>query len=119
MKPSEFKKIIKEAVKEAFQEEFKEILMEAVKSPKGTSTGTGYGTVTETYAQPKINNPKQLTPSERQAMFGGIMNEMQNGGIANTNSIPFRPTGPVDPVNGSLPEGEVGLDMIMGLMNNK
>jgi hypothetical protein len=115
MKPSEFKKIIKEAVKEAFQEEFKEILMEAVRSPKGT----GYGTVTETYAQPHINNPKKLTPSERQAMFGGIMNEMQNGGIANTNSIPFRPTGPVDPVNGSLPEGEVGLDMIMGLMNNK
>jgi len=47
------------------------------------------------------------------------MNEMQSGGVANTNNIPFRPTGPVDPVNGSLPEGEVGLDMIMGLMNNK
>jgi hypothetical protein len=115
MKPSEFKQIIKEAVKEAFQEEFKEILMEAVRSPKGT----GYGTVTETYAQPHISNPKKLNPAERQAMFGGIIGEMQNGGIANTNSIPFRPTGPVDPVNGSLPEGEVGLDMIMGLMNNK
>jgi hypothetical protein len=119
MKPSEFKKIIKEAVKEAFQEEFKEILMEAVRSPKSTSTGTGYGTVTETYAQPKIENPKKLTPSERQSMFGGIMNEMQNGGVANTNSIPFNPTGPIDNVNGTLPAGEVGLDMIMGLMNNK
>jgi len=119
MKPSEFKKIIKEAVKEAFQEEFKEILMEAVRSPKSTSIGTGYGTVTETYAQPKIENPKKLTPSERQSMFGGIMNEMQNGGVANTNSIPFNPTGPIDNVNGTLPAGEVGLDMIMGLMNNK
>ena len=113
MKPSEFKKIIKEAVKEAFQEEFKEILMEAVRSPKST----GYGTVTETYAQPHINNPKKLTPSERQAMFGGLIGEMQNGGIANTNSIPFNPTGPVDPVNGALPEDEVGVDLIMGLLN--
>jgi len=114
MKPSEFKKIIKEAVKEAFQEEFKEILMEAVRSPKSIMTESR-----DTYAQPHIEKPKKLTPSERQAMFGGILNEMQNGGVANTNSIPFRPTGPVDPVNGSLPEGEVGLDMIMGLMNGK
>jgi hypothetical protein len=114
MKPSEFKKIIKEAVKEAFQEEFKEILMEAVRSPKSIVTESK-----DTYAQPHVEKPKKLTPSERQAMFGGIMNEMQNGGVANTNSIPFRPTGPVDPVNGSLPEGEIGLDMIMGLMNSK
>ena len=114
MKPSEFKKIIKEAVKEAFQEEFKEILMEAVRSPKSIVTESK-----DTYAQPYIEKPKKLTPSERQSMFGGILGEMQNGGVANTNNIPFRPTGPVDPVNGSLPEGEVGLDMIMGLMNNK
>jgi vacuolar-type H+-ATPase subunit E/Vma4 len=114
MKPSEFKKIIKDAVKEAFQEELKEILLEAVKSPKSIVTESR-----DTYAQPHIEKPKKLTPSERQSMFGGILNEMQNGGVANTNSIPFRPTGPVDPVNGSLPEGEVGLDMIMGLMNNK
>jgi hypothetical protein len=114
MKPSEFKKIIKDAVKEAFQEELKEILLEAVKSPKSIVTESR-----DTYAQPHIKKPKKLTPSERQSMFGGILNEMQNGGVANTNSIPFRPTGPVDPVNGSLPEGEVGLDMIMGLMNNK
>jgi hypothetical protein len=114
MKPSEFKKIIKEAVKEAFQEEFKEILMEAVRSPKSIVTESK-----DTYAQLHVEKPKKLTPAERQAMFGGLIGEMQNGGVANTNSIPFRPTGPVDPVNGSLPEGEVGLDMIMGLMNSK
>jgi hypothetical protein len=114
MKPSEFKKIIKDAVKEAFQEELKEILLEAVKSPKSIVTESR-----DTYAQPHIEKPKKLTPSERQAMFGGILNEMQTGGVASTNNIPFRPTGPVDPVNGSLPEGEVGLDMIMGLMNSK
>jgi len=34
MKPSEFKKIIKESVKEAIQEELKDILLEAVRSSK-------------------------------------------------------------------------------------
>jgi hypothetical protein len=34
MKPSDFKKIIKEAVKEAIQEELKDILLEAVRAPK-------------------------------------------------------------------------------------
>jgi hypothetical protein len=113
MKPSDFKNIIKESVREAIQEELKEILLEAIRTPKTIVTEQ----IKDTYAQPKLNNPKKLTPAERQAMFGGILGEMQNGGVANTNSIPFNPTGPVDPVNGALPEGEVGLDMIMGLMN--
>jgi vacuolar-type H+-ATPase subunit E/Vma4 len=114
MKPSEFKKIIKEAVKEAFQEELKEILLEAVKSPKSIVTESR-----DTYAQPYIEKPKQLTASERRNMFGGMLEEMQSGKVATTNSIPFKPTGPVDTINGTLPEGEVGLDMIMGLMNGK
>jgi hypothetical protein len=29
-----------------------------------------------------IEKPKQLTPAERQAMFGGILGEMQMGGTA-------------------------------------
>jgi hypothetical protein len=52
-------------------------------------------------------------------MFGNLLGEMQNGGVANTNSVPFNPSGPVDPINGSLPEGNVGLDQIMALMNKK
>ena len=115
MKPSELKTMIKDAVKEAFNEEFKEILLEAIKTPK--PTGTGYGTVTENYAQPKIQSPKILSPSERREMFGGLIEDMQSGHIANTNNIPFISTGPIDPVNGALPAGEIGLDMIMGLMN--
>ena len=47
MKPSDFKKIIKEAVKEAIQEELKDILLEAVKAPKMVPVGTGFGTVNE------------------------------------------------------------------------
>jgi hypothetical protein len=52
-------------------------------------------------------------------MFGSLLGEMQNGGVANTNNIPFNASGPVDPINGSLPEGNVDLDQIMALMNKK
>lgn len=122
MKPSEFKSMIKEAVKEAIQEELREIILEAVKAPKGNPVGVkGYGTVTEskgTYAQPHIEKPKQLTAEERKNLFSGILGEMQNGGTANTAYAGnFQPQGPVDAINGALPEGNVGLDQIMALMN--
>ena len=114
MKPSDFKKIIKEAVREAIQEELKDILLEAVRAPKTIVTES----LKDNYAQPHLSNPKKLTPSERQAMFGGILEEMQGGGAATTAySGQFQSTGPVDNVNGALPEGSVGLDQIMALMN--
>jgi len=122
MKPSDFKKIIKEAVKEAIQEELKDILLEAIKAPKMVPVGVGgYGTVTEsqgTYAQPHIENPKQLTAAERRNMFANMLEGMQSGEIANTAyQGTINPMSPVDTVNGALPEGQVGLDQIMSLMN--
>jgi hypothetical protein len=109
MKTSELKSMLKEAVKEAIQEELRDILLEAVKSPKTV--------VNESYAQPSISNPKQLTPEERRNMFSGIIGEMQTGGAANTAYAgTMQATGPVDAINGSLPEGQVGLDQIMNLM---
>jgi hypothetical protein len=115
MKPSDFKKIIKEAVKEAIQEELKDILLEAVRAPKTIVTES----IKDTYAQPHLSKPKQLTPSERQAMFGGILEEMQTGGAATSQyANEFRPQS-VDTINGTLPEGSVGLDQIMALMNGK
>ena len=112
MKTSELKKLLKEAVKEAIQEELREILLEAVKSPKTV--------VNESYAQPTIEQPKQLTPEERRNMFSGIVSQMQQGGIANSAYAgEMKVTGPVDAVNGSLPEGNLGLDQIMGLMGNR
>jgi hypothetical protein len=43
---------------------------------------------------------------------------MQQGGIANTSyQGTINPSQPVDTVNGALPEGQVGLDQIMALMN--
>ena len=115
METTKFKKLIKEAVKEAIQEELREILLEAVKAPKATVVSESYVPQT-TYAQPQISQPKQLTSAERKAMFGGILEEMQHGTPASTNNVPFRPQGPVDSINGKLPEGELGLDQIMGLM---
>ena len=120
MKTDALKKFIKEAVKEAIQEELKEILLEAVRAPKVPVGVGGYGTVTEardTYAQPHIEKPKQLSPTERRAMFGGMLEEMQVGKPATSAYAgEFQPQGPVDP-NGALPEGNVGLDQIMALMN--
>lgn len=114
MKPSDFKKIIKEAVREAIQEELKDILLEAVRAPKTIVTES----LKDNYAQPHLSNPKKLTPQERQSMFGGILEEMQGGGAATTAYTGnFQSNGPVDAVNGALPEGSVGLDQIMALMN--
>ena len=122
MKPSEFKSMIKEAVKEAIQEELREIILEAVKAPNGAPVGVGgYGTVTEsrdTFAQPHIEQPRQLSAKERRDMFAGMLGEMQTGGVANTTyQGTINPMAPVDTINGALPEGNVGLDQIMALMN--
>jgi len=111
MKTDVLKKFIKEAVKEAIQEELKDILLEAVRAPKTVVNES----VRDTYAQPHIEKPKQLTPTERRNMFAGMLEEMQNGGIANsTYAGNFNPQA-VGP-DGALPEGSVGLDQIMSLM---
>ena len=117
MKSEEFKKIIKEAVREVFVEEMKEILLEAVKSPKGTPVGVGgYGTVTES-VQP--TNSKPLDPNARKAVMANILGDMASGRTMTTEALTantFVPRGG-DAINGSLPEGNVGLDQIMGLLN--
>ena len=113
MKTTELKNLIKEAVREAIQEELKDILLEAVRAPKTVVQES----LRDTYAQPHIEKPKQLTAAERQAMFGGILGEMQMGGAATSQYAGnFQPNS-VDTVNGALPEGNVGLDQIMALMN--
>ena len=94
----------------------RDILLEAVKAPKATVVTESY-IPQNTYAQPHVSQPKQLTAAERKSMFSGIIEEMQHGGAATTKNVPFKPQGPVDSINGKLPEGEVDLSQIMGLMN--
>jgi len=112
MKTTELKKLIKDAVKEAIQEELKDILLEAVRAPKTVVQES----VRDTYAQPHVANPKQLSPTERRNMFSGILGEMQQGGAATAAYAgKFNPGGTLP--GGDLPAGEVGLDQIMGLMS--
>jgi len=111
MKPSEFKKIIKESVKEAIQEELKEILLEAVRAPKSAPVGTGFGTVTENV----------IPAPEKRQRYMDILNEtagLSSGTISlNSNNV-FRPTSTNTAAEGSsLPPGEVDMSQIMGLLN--
>lgn len=109
MKTSQLKTLIKEAVKEAIQEELRDILLEAVKSPKVVTESK------DTYAQPHIEKPKQLTSEERKNMFSGILGEMQTGGAATTAyKGTFNPQGVMP--GGDLPAGEVGMDQIMNMI---
>ena len=91
MKLSQLKSIVKEAVKEAIQEEMKDILMEAVRSPKQTVYENKIGTSTTDVAPPTPTNPI---------------------------NVPLQVTS-TDTMNGSLPQGEVNMDQIMGLMNKR
>jgi len=110
MKSTELKTLIKEAVKEAIQEELKDILLEAVRSPKTVVNETQ-----GTYAQPKVEKPRQLTAEERRNMFSGMLGEMQQGGIANTAYAgTFDPKGTMP--GGDLPAGQVGMDQIMNML---
>lgn len=125
MKPSDFKKLIKEAVREAIQEELKEILLEAVRAPKAPVSTGGYGTVTESVAP-----IKNVTPSpdvrNKYASLLGAMGESRNGNLSMTsnNAMSFGASQPYTPprtVNttgegSSLPPGEVSLDQIAGLL---
>ena len=125
MKPSELKSFIKDAVREAIQEELKDILLEAVRAPKApiieTPVGVGgYGTVTTTQAP-------QKSAAEKRAMMESIMGDMRRGqdtlnfttqNIA-ANTLQVTPGMNTTGDGTKLPEGNVGLDMIMGLMGKK
>jgi hypothetical protein len=113
MKSTDFKKIIKEAVREAIQEELKDILLEAVKAPKQV--------IRESYA-PTTNpiQPSQptFTPPtmDLKSKYMDILGETALSFTSNDVQQPFRPQS-VDPINGSLGEGEIGMDQIMKLMS--
>ena len=128
MKLSQLKSIVKDAVKEAIQEEMKDILMEAVRSPKQTVYENRMGTPTTDVAAPSPTNPimqSTLPETDKVALRENMMNVLNgmrpgaNGTLnANTNSVPLQVRS-TDTINGSLPQGEVNMDQIMGLMNKR
>ena len=114
MKLSQLKSIVKEAVKEAIQEEMKDILLEAVRVPKAT--------VQETVTKKSL--PKADKAQLRENMMNvldGMMPGSDGTLSATTSNVPLNVKGPVDTTsaNGSLPEGNVSMNQIMGLMNSK
>lgn len=123
MKLSQLKTIVKDAVKEAIQEEIKDILLEAVKSPKQTIYENRMGTPTTDVAAPSPTNPVATKTREEiresyMSVLGGMMPGANGTISANTNSMPLQVTSTdTASPNGKLPEGEVSMDMIMGLMN--
>ena len=131
MKLSQLKSIVKEAVKEAIQEEMKDILMEAVRSPKQTFYENRMGIPTTNVAAPSSTNPvmqSSLPETDKAQLRENIQNVLgsmmpgANGTLTATSAdVPLQMNGPVDTTspNGSLPQGNVSMDQIMGLMNSK
>jgi len=127
MKPSELKSFIKEAVREAIQEELKDILLEAVRAPKAPIQ-EAYKMHPVTVDAPTTQSP-QKSSAEKRAMMESIMGDMRRGqdtlnftsadarGAAMNQTTMQVPSGAMP--GGDLPSGNVGLDMIMGLMNKK
>lgn len=121
MKPTDFKKIIKDAVREAIQEELKDILLEAVRAPKAI--------VQESYAQPvQTLAGTTTTPSSTQtrSLYSQMMSDFKPGTetISMNTSSPspqgtYMPGGVSAGIEGTLHPGELGLDQIMGLINTK
>ena len=134
MKLSQLKSIVKDAVKEAIQEEMKDILIEAVRAPKQTVYENRMGTPTTDVAAPSPMNPVMQSPPSglpeddrmklRENMMG-VLDGMRPGanGTMNATSadVPMRVTQGMDTqsANGSLPDGSVSMDQIMGLMTGK
>jgi hypothetical protein len=115
MKSTDFKKIIKEAVREAIQEELKEILLEAVKAPKQLVRGA-YNPPPRT-PEPSFTQPTYFDfKMDLKSKYMDILGETALSFTSNDVQQPFRPQS-VDPINGSLGEGEIGMDQIMKLMS--
>ena len=129
MKTAELKNIIKEAVREAIQEELKDILLEAVRAPKAP--------IQETYQMNNLLSPVAVdnatqapkkSSAEKRAMYENMVNEMKtisfnssdarSMGVEN-NTLQVAPGMNTMGEGSKLPEGNVGLNMIMGLMNKK
>lgn len=113
MKLSELKNVVKDAVKEAIQEEMKDILLEAVRSPKQVVSSPAV-------ASEPIQETDRLKLRENMMNVLDGMRPGANGTLnATSANVPMQVTGPVDNANGSLPQGNVSMDQIMGLMNQK
>ena len=118
MKVDVLKKIIKETVKEAIQEELKEVLYESFKAGSKPQ-------VQQSQHNPMVPPPMQpkSAPVDREALRESYRNILgETAATINSSQInqPLRVTSTdTTSPNSSLPEGEVSMDQIMGIMNKQ
>ena len=124
MKLDILRKIIREEVKGAIQEELKDLLLEAIRTPKQVvETQTYKPSPSSTGTSHFIPTTSTVTVSKEQLRenYRNILGE--TAASFNTSQVgkPLQLTGTMDTAspNGRLPEGEVPMNMIMGLMNSK
>ena len=107
MKVEVLKKIIKESVKEAVSESIKDILLEAIRKDNTSSSqiNENITTVKQTPTQPEFN---------RESFRNQFASMIQNGEVSLNSSQVGKPLQitSTDTANGSLPDGEVSMDMI-------
>ena len=109
MKQNVLKSLIKQAVREAIQEELKDILLEAVRSPKQN--------VIENIQPQKVVEGPSMSSNEKRDAYRNIMGDIKTQLTSQNVPKPFNPQGGAPGMD--LPAGEVNMDQIMGLMNNK
>ena len=122
MKLDILRKIIREEVKGAIQEELKDLLLEAIRTPKPVIEAQTYNpTPTAGYLSPSTTSTATVSKEQLRESYRNILGE--TAASFNTSQIgkPLQLNGSMDTAspNGYLPEGDVPIDMIMGLMNGK
>lgn len=123
MKLDILRKIIREEVKGAIQEELKDLLLEAIRTPKQVVETQTYNSSPTVGSNPFLPTTSTATVSKEQLRenYRNILGE--TAASFNTSQVgkPLQLTGTMDTAspNGRLPEGEVPMNMIMGLMNKK
>ena len=118
MKLDILRKIIREEVKGAIQEELKDLLLEAIRSPKQVIETQTYNTAP---LSPVNTTTSAISKEQLRENYRNILGE--TAASFNTSQVgkPLQLHGSMDTAspNGRLPDGEVPMDMIMGLMNRK
>ena len=119
MKTDTLKALIKEAVKEAIRDELKDILLEAVKSNK-QPIKESYQVSDDRTLNFNTNSLNKFStpPVNTKQAYMDILNDIAQGPESGFKGD-FKVNGPMNTMSegSSLPQGQLGLDQIMNLIN--
>jgi hypothetical protein len=116
MKSTHFKQIVKEAVREAIQEELKDILLEAIKSPKTQNITESQSHLSKGHnlsSSPTFEKPTEDVKQKYADIMGETALNMTSRDVPS-----FAPQAS-DPISGNLGGGELSMNQITNLLNNK